>query len=420
MQRSGEGNREVSSDFQQELISRKGQGNALPKESRTKMESGIGADFSGVNVHTDAHADRLSRQINAKAFTHGKDVFFKEGEFDTSTTEGNKLLAHELTHVVQQGGGEIKRDPDDGPGEQESKTKYRVDLGDLMGWEHVFSKQFVGIQYGSYWNAKAGRFVSVNIVSEVIVDERVERFNAENASYMSSSKYNGPIDAGLLATNGSFAFAIIDTNSGKLLEEASVKGIQVFQVDSETGQSQLLHQEAKASDVCEKSGNFAQYIQLMKDYGKTHRGHQGMVTPNAEVIAGMNSEDSLKANDGLALGAAIAGVALAVGNAPMSMSIGASIFLFGASVALPRFLKPLEYTAKINYVLETVSYAPKAQEYNTPKKQEGMLGDWYHGNYGQIGEPEFDGITDQESGLLIEMPEWMPRVDFDDMKKSNK
>jgi hypothetical protein len=69
------------------------------------MESAFGADFSGVRVHTGSEAVQMSQDLNAHAFTHGSDVYFNSGKYSPSTTEGGRLLAHELTHTVQQGGG---------------------------------------------------------------------------------------------------------------------------------------------------------------------------------------------------------------------------------------------------------------------------------------------------------------------------
>jgi hypothetical protein len=81
-----------------------GGGRSLDPEVRRSMESGFGADFSGVRVHQDAQADGLNRQLGARAFTTGSDIFFRQGEYAPATTTGQELLAHELTHVVQQGG----------------------------------------------------------------------------------------------------------------------------------------------------------------------------------------------------------------------------------------------------------------------------------------------------------------------------
>ncbi len=69
---------------------------------REPMEQALGADFSGVKVHTDARADGLNRSFKARALTSGTDIFFKRGEYAPESRAGTELLAHELTHVVQQ------------------------------------------------------------------------------------------------------------------------------------------------------------------------------------------------------------------------------------------------------------------------------------------------------------------------------
>lgn len=69
------------------------------------MESSFGADFSAVRLHTDQKAVQLSQDIGAKAFTHGQDIYFNQGQYQPGSTEGKKLLAHELTHTLQQSKG---------------------------------------------------------------------------------------------------------------------------------------------------------------------------------------------------------------------------------------------------------------------------------------------------------------------------
>src|SRR3546814_1688558 len=68
------------------------------------MEQRLCADFSQVKVHTGSGAVQLSRRLNAQAFTHGADIYFNEDKFAPGTPDGKHLLAHELTHVVQQKG----------------------------------------------------------------------------------------------------------------------------------------------------------------------------------------------------------------------------------------------------------------------------------------------------------------------------
>ncbi len=84
---------------------RSGGGGGLPPGSLRFFEPRLGVDLSGVRVHHDGGAARLASSVNARAFTVGRDVFFGAGEWAPGTTRGDLLLAHELTHTIQQGGG---------------------------------------------------------------------------------------------------------------------------------------------------------------------------------------------------------------------------------------------------------------------------------------------------------------------------
>jgi hypothetical protein len=100
-----DGGFEAGAEFEAGLEAARGGGQPLPSATRAFMEQRIGADFSGVNVHTDGQADRLNQSIQAKAFTTGQDVYFREGAYQPESQAGQELIAHELTHVVQQTGG---------------------------------------------------------------------------------------------------------------------------------------------------------------------------------------------------------------------------------------------------------------------------------------------------------------------------
>lgn len=84
----------------------KGQGSHLPQATQAFMESRFGRDFDQVTIHTDSNAAQMNRSLHAKAFTHQQDIFFGEGQFQPGSDAGKHLLAHELTHVVQQSGSE--------------------------------------------------------------------------------------------------------------------------------------------------------------------------------------------------------------------------------------------------------------------------------------------------------------------------
>lgn len=104
VQRSDDTSKNLDESIGGAIEQRRGGGAPLPGGIRNDMEGAFGEDFSDVRIHNDSHAHELSRSVHARAFTVGNDVFFKKGMYDTSSTEGTKLLAHELTHVVQQDG----------------------------------------------------------------------------------------------------------------------------------------------------------------------------------------------------------------------------------------------------------------------------------------------------------------------------
>ncbi len=87
-----------------QLKASKGKGSSLPKDTRSSMESAFGTNFSQVRVHNSETAVQMSRDLNALAFTHGTDVYFNKAQYNPGTFSGKRLLAHELTHVVQQTG----------------------------------------------------------------------------------------------------------------------------------------------------------------------------------------------------------------------------------------------------------------------------------------------------------------------------
>jgi peptidoglycan hydrolase-like protein with peptidoglycan-binding domain len=101
-QESGAG--QASTKLSSRLENNWGSGKKLPANTLNEMGSSFGADFSEVRIHNDNEAAELNREINAQAFTHGKDIYFNEGKYKPETSSGKELLAHELTHTVQQTG----------------------------------------------------------------------------------------------------------------------------------------------------------------------------------------------------------------------------------------------------------------------------------------------------------------------------
>ena len=99
------------------LAARSGGGQVLPAVVRNRMEAGFGTDFSSVRIHRDTEAADLSTGLAARAFTHGTDIYFAAGAYEPESRSGRRLLAHELTHVVQQGGAPVHRKPEPRPAE---------------------------------------------------------------------------------------------------------------------------------------------------------------------------------------------------------------------------------------------------------------------------------------------------------------
>jgi len=79
-----------------------GKGKPLPAKTLREMNSSFGVDFSTVHIHDNNESADLNKELHAQAFTHGEDIYFNEGKFDPENREGKLLLAHELTHVIQQ------------------------------------------------------------------------------------------------------------------------------------------------------------------------------------------------------------------------------------------------------------------------------------------------------------------------------
>ncbi|MEW5930936.1 MAG: DUF4157 domain-containing protein [Gemmatimonadota bacterium] len=105
----------ITPEVEDAIHAARGGGQALDGGVRAQMEGAMGADFSGVRVHTDSRADALSQALGARAFTTGRDVFFRQGEYSPGSAGGRRLVAHELTHVVQQSGAPVQRSLTLGP-----------------------------------------------------------------------------------------------------------------------------------------------------------------------------------------------------------------------------------------------------------------------------------------------------------------
>ena len=104
--RQPDGQPNVSANLAAEIASTRSSGSPLPPSVRSFMEPRFGARFDNVRVNADAGAARMSRELGARAFTVGNSIYFGAGRFQPDTRDGKELIAHELTHTIQQGAAE--------------------------------------------------------------------------------------------------------------------------------------------------------------------------------------------------------------------------------------------------------------------------------------------------------------------------
>ena len=94
----------VHPEVEQAIARTRGLGTPIDRNVRDRAASVLGDPLDDVHVHTDASADAMARSVSARAFTTGADLYFARGEYRPGTSAGDELIAHELTHVVQQRG----------------------------------------------------------------------------------------------------------------------------------------------------------------------------------------------------------------------------------------------------------------------------------------------------------------------------
>ncbi len=137
----------MGEELAQRLASQTGRGSPLASDVRNFMEPRFRTDFSQVRVHTDTAATEMNRTLKSKAFTHRQDIYFGPGRYNPTSWQGRELLAHELTHVIQQQGktGYIQRGDGD---EDEFESEPTV-----VVWGHAidFERQGNGVRVEVVW-----------------------------------------------------------------------------------------------------------------------------------------------------------------------------------------------------------------------------------------------------------------------------
>jgi hypothetical protein len=106
-QRKGKESLDLDDETAGRINRARGGGQPLEGAVQEQMSAAMGYDFSGVRVHTSPESDDLNRQLSARAFTTGQDIFVRQGDYAPHSSSGRELIAHELSHVVQQTTGRV-------------------------------------------------------------------------------------------------------------------------------------------------------------------------------------------------------------------------------------------------------------------------------------------------------------------------
>jgi DNA uptake protein ComE-like DNA-binding protein len=141
MRQQADGSPTIAPKNIESRLQAQGSGAPLDTNTRSEMEGAFDADFSGVQVHTGQEAATLNQSLGARAFTHGNKIFFNSGEYQPQSQSGKHLLAHELTHTLQQGAS-VQRSQKDISNTHETMVQGSwwddlTDFGEELGWKIV-------------------------------------------------------------------------------------------------------------------------------------------------------------------------------------------------------------------------------------------------------------------------------------------
>ncbi|TDQ22713.1 eCIS core domain-containing protein [Tenacibaculum caenipelagi] len=268
-----------TSSLESNLSSSKGGGSPLGTDTRNEMESGFGADFSGIRVHNDSNAVQMNKELGAQAFTNGNDIYFNEGKYNPTSESGKHLLAHELTHTVQQGASVqpkmIQKTEDEATEVPQTGTYYdfttdppKIFIDDLpipafkqgfMSSSNNFrAREFSGSSgrsgdndagQSTVWDGISSDGIHQKLLEGGLLNDRLYQISTTIRSGGRSKKFDRSGDAALLAQNLKVAFW--DENDGAKenyeidhKEELQLKGWPRIRTAGQIDNLHLLNKDA--------------------------------------------------------------------------------------------------------------------------------------------------------------------------------
>lgn len=287
-QKKSEGGKQENIEAQ--LDSKVGTGQKLATNDQKEMESGFGTDLSNVRVHNDAASHNMSESIGAKAFTTGSDIFFGKGEYNTQSNKGKHLLAHEITHTLQQGKSNkaIQKAETDTATEGsqkigDSKVEINAYVNSVLKAASKFKTKDERLNYvylkladGTGWSAIED-WISANIP-----DDKKYLPNKSDTKYAGAEKEVSIVDNGKLWGNAGRFFSILNPS-------LKINGILI-------GSDKIGHFFQQGHEYYQIAYKNNQGSQKAKEYGQsTEEGGFGLFTTgvysNADLVAnssGMN------------------------------------------------------------------------------------------------------------------------------------
>ena len=250
-------------------------GQPLPQDLRGELAGELGADFGDVRVHADAHSARAADTLGAKAFTVGRDVFFGPGRYAPATPEGRRLLAHELTHVVQQAqgapAGTVQRDPKDTvkrklgrmlaqsivAAARGKKTKLEKSVDHFIAEVTLFYRDAIRTAKKKYPNATPSR---IGQIAEAEVLKQIPKLARANK-----------LDPGYIDT-GNFPAGVTGPRGGVISMEAGSVEYR-FTLELKKSPKADRRSQTQAHTVAVEEGvNFPEGMFYYKIYGEGFRG----------------------------------------------------------------------------------------------------------------------------------------------------
>ncbi len=280
MKSGKKGGTQASPALANQIANSKGKGSPLSSASNKTMSNKMGHDFSQVQVHTGEQANQMNQSLNAKAFTHGSDIYFNKGQYNPSSTEGKHLLAHELTHVVQQSGGQQKiqrQEATTGPAATQ-KPVPRQDVVYVMGSD----------KSGFY--TVASRFFKAKFPNAVFVDDQR---SLDGLLTHLTTTFSSPLGTIFIISHanedGTLGFKLDSSDSDKRLSVVELRDA----INNSSGISTLTSPTSQVDDQTKikiKGCDLGRNQEIVELFDKAFNGKGTVTAPTHEQVYSTDSK----------------------------------------------------------------------------------------------------------------------------------